>query len=76
MPANIMLSYRKENLPQAFSIPEESLHMNLLLLRDFDFENLTFLIENTLSENMCSLLNLHENDLACERGKLDFYIFE
>ncbi len=42
---------------------DSMLHSNMLLLREFDPENLAFLMEDRHSLKMCSLINLEDSNL-------------
>jgi hypothetical protein len=77
--------------PYVHQVPEDSVemtlaHSNVLLLREFDLENLTFLVEDRFSDRMCSLVNLEENNLERMSAKdilrrnskniLDFFLVD
>ena len=56
--ANIIKFSRDDNFPESFNVDDDDdpmatnmIHSNVLLLREFDLENLTFLIEDAYSRD-------------------------
>ena len=70
--SSILRFTREDNFPEtgnfgdAFddsAMAASVIHSNVLLLREFDLENLTFLVEDNYCRTMCSLVNLEDNNL-------------
>ena len=70
--SSIVRFTREENFPENggfcdalddSAMAASVLHSNVLLLREFDLENLTFLMEDKYCKRMCSLVNLEDNNL-------------